>query len=259
MASDERQRAVLDGLCRRFDATTDAERIIDSFAAAFRGGPEPVLSDVSALPDLDLAPAQCKDLLDEPVAPRTGPRLPELLDTVFDRALPSGMMHAHPGFMAHVPSGGLFQAAVGEFLARSLNRFAGVWAAAPGFAQIELDVVRWFCNAMGYGENAFGSSRAQAQAGSRSLLRTFDAPSPALYTPCRHNRLTKTSHAEPTPRKPRQTITVESFNTTIAPNRAKPTRRHPDRTGHPDRRPPAASTHRRRPPDPDLEPAMLIS
>ncbi|WP_067801543.1 aminotransferase class V-fold PLP-dependent enzyme [Actinomadura formosensis] len=88
--------------------------------------------------------------------PRTGTPLEALLDEVFEEAMPSGMMHAHPGFLAHVPSGGLFQAAVGEFVTRSLNRFAGAWAAAPGFARIEADVIGWFCSALGYGEGSFG-------------------------------------------------------------------------------------------------------
>ncbi|MEU8382197.1 pyridoxal-dependent decarboxylase [Streptosporangium sp. NPDC048865] len=89
-------------------------------------------------------------------APRTGTAVATLLDEIFDSALPDGMMHPHPGFMAHVPSGGLFQGAVGEFVARSLNRFAGAWAAAPGFARLEANVIDWFCSLMGYGEGSFG-------------------------------------------------------------------------------------------------------
>ncbi|MGJ6963242.1 aminotransferase class V-fold PLP-dependent enzyme [Streptosporangium sp. G11] len=92
----------------------------------------------------------------EQQAPRTGTAVATLLDEIFDSALPDGMMHPHPGFMAHVPSGGLFQGAVGEFVARSLNRFAGAWAAAPGFARLETNVIDWFCSLMGYGEGSFG-------------------------------------------------------------------------------------------------------
>lgn len=94
--------------------------------------------------------------LREDQIPQHGTNLDTLLYEVFDRAMINGTMHAHPGFMAHVPSGGLFQAVVGEFIARTLNRFVGIWAAAPGFTEIESNVIRWFCNILGYGDRAFG-------------------------------------------------------------------------------------------------------
>jgi glutamate/tyrosine decarboxylase-like PLP-dependent enzyme len=94
--------------------------------------------------------------LREDQLPQFGTDLDVLLCEIFDRAMTNGTMHAHPGFMAHVPSGGLFQAAVGEFIARALNRFVGIWAAAPGFTEIESNVIRWFCNILGYGDHAFG-------------------------------------------------------------------------------------------------------
>lgn len=195
VATHERQKAVLDELCRRHDVEHDAERIIDAYVSAARrpeGATVPARGADGAAapwPDLALTPERQRELLlavadrlagyqgdladgafpasypedgapppvpAEPSAPRHGAALDGLLDEIFGRALPSGMMHAHPGFLAHVPSGGLFQGAVGEFVARSLNRFAGAWEAAPGFVQIESNVVRWFCEAMGYGEGSFG-------------------------------------------------------------------------------------------------------
>lgn len=96
------------------------------------------------------------DRLREDKVPQLGTDIDVLLCEIFDRAMTNGTMHAHPGFMAHVPSGGLFQAAVGEFIARTLNRFVGIWAAAPGFTEIESNVIRWFCDILGYGDHAFG-------------------------------------------------------------------------------------------------------
>jgi glutamate/tyrosine decarboxylase-like PLP-dependent enzyme/2-polyprenyl-6-methoxyphenol hydroxylase-like FAD-dependent oxidoreductase len=195
VATHERQNAILDDLCRRFDGEQDTERIIDAYVSAARrqeGATAPAHNTGrpdAPWPDLTLSPDQQRELLHavagrlagyqtdlanrafpasyregdsvspvpaEPSAPQHGTGLDRLLDEIFEEALPSGMMHAHPGFLAHVPSGGLFQGAVGEFVARSLNRFAGAWEAAPGFVQIESNVVRWFCEAMGYGEGSFG-------------------------------------------------------------------------------------------------------
>lgn len=79
-----------------------------------------------------------------------------LLEDLFSRATANGTMHPHPGFMAYIPSGGLFAGAIGDFIARAVNRFAGVWLAAPGFQQIESNVITWFCAMLGYGEGSFG-------------------------------------------------------------------------------------------------------
>ncbi|MFE9562517.1 pyridoxal phosphate-dependent decarboxylase family protein [Streptomyces sp. NPDC006487] len=97
----------------------------------------------------------CAELREDEV-PRQGAEVGELLDELFGPATANGTMHPHPGFMAHVPSGGLFQGAVGDFIARSINRFAGVWIAAPGFQQIERNVIRWYGRMLGYGEGSFG-------------------------------------------------------------------------------------------------------
>ena len=50
---------------------------------------------------------------------------------------------AGPGWLAYVPGGGLFRAAVADFLACGVNRFVGVWEPAPVLAQMEATAVRW--------------------------------------------------------------------------------------------------------------------
>lgn len=99
---------------------------------------------------------QASEQLREDEVPRAGDDLDVLLTEIFDQVITNGMVHPHPGSISHVPSGGLFQAAVGEFVARVLNRFVGVWAATPGFTQIESNVIRWFCSILGYGPGSFG-------------------------------------------------------------------------------------------------------
>ncbi|GAB3274567.1 aminotransferase class V-fold PLP-dependent enzyme [Parasphingorhabdus pacifica] len=198
----EQQEKVLDELCERFDAGTEADRIIEAYAA--RATENPCVPDNAAeltalSSSLELTPDESRTFVNtvvarilkyqedlaagrypasylhgaenardysegrrvavrlrEPRPPLLGTDLDTLLKEVFDTVMTNGMIHPHPGFLSHVPSGGLFQAAVGEFLARTLNRFAGVWAAAPGFTQIETNVIRWFCGMLGYGEGSFG-------------------------------------------------------------------------------------------------------
>src|SRR2546430_1627673 len=94
--------------------------------------------------------------LREDTPPNAGAPAADLLGELFGPAMANGTMHPHPGFMAHVPSGGLVEGAVGDLIARAVNRYAGVWLAAPGFQQLEANVIRWFCTMLGYGEGSFG-------------------------------------------------------------------------------------------------------
>lgn len=189
LAQWERQRRRLDALCERHDVESESARIVESYLAD-----EPVprdelqLTPLQARELLDFTAARVLDheaaltngryppsfihdsadvagytdgarlseALRENEIPQRPAEISALLSEIFDRALASGTVHPHPGFMAHIPSGGLLQGAVGEFIARAVNRFAGVWIAAPGLIRLECNVLRWFCTLLGYGADAFG-------------------------------------------------------------------------------------------------------
>ena len=82
--------------------------------------------------------------------PATGRPWPELLDLLFERVIPVSFNTAGPGYLAYIPGGGLPQTAVADLISGATNRYVGVFAAAPGLAQIEANVVRWFCEMVGY-------------------------------------------------------------------------------------------------------------
>ena len=65
-----------------------------------------------------------------------------LLDLLFDRAVPPSFNTASPGYLAYIPGGGLFQSAVADLIADSINRYTSVYAAAPALAQLEANVDR---------------------------------------------------------------------------------------------------------------------
>jgi aromatic-L-amino-acid decarboxylase len=88
--------------------------------------------------------------------PERGEPPARLFDLLFERVIPKGFNTAGPGYLAYVPGGGLFHAAVADLIADAVNRYVGVFAAAPGLAQIESNVVRWFCQIVGYPESAGG-------------------------------------------------------------------------------------------------------
>jgi len=63
---------------------------------------------------------------------------------------------AGPGYLAFIPGGGVYAAALGDFIACAVNRYVGVRQAAPALVQIEETALRWLADLMGYPEAARG-------------------------------------------------------------------------------------------------------
>jgi aromatic-L-amino-acid decarboxylase len=88
--------------------------------------------------------------------PERGTPFPALLDLLFDHLVPKTFNTASPGYLAYIPGGGLFHAAVADLIADSVNRYVGIWMAAPALAQLEANVLRWFADMIGYPRQARG-------------------------------------------------------------------------------------------------------
>ena len=88
--------------------------------------------------------------------PQRGTPLDEVLDVVFDRAVPKSFNTAGPGYLAYIPGGGIPHTAVADLIAAAVNRYVGVWVAAPGLSQLEANTIRWLCEIMGYGPDSLG-------------------------------------------------------------------------------------------------------
>lgn len=88
--------------------------------------------------------------------PESGEDYRKLVDRVFDEAQTLGYNSASPGYLAFIPGGGLIHSAFADLIADAINRFVGVWLAAPGLVQIETNVIRWFCEIVGFPESAGG-------------------------------------------------------------------------------------------------------
>ncbi len=97
---------------------------------------------------------QLRDL-QEPL-PRQGESFDGLLDQLFDELAPISLNAAAPGFMGYVPGGGIFHAAVADLISDTLNRYVGVAGVAPALTQLEANVVRWFCEIVGFPAGARG-------------------------------------------------------------------------------------------------------
>jgi aromatic-L-amino-acid decarboxylase len=80
--------------------------------------------------------------------PDRGGELSELLATI-GLAAGKGFDPANPGFVGYIPGGGLYAAALADFLACALNRYTGISAPAPALVQLEASVLRWLCDQYG--------------------------------------------------------------------------------------------------------------
>ncbi len=89
--------------------------------------------------------------------PESGRPLPEILEFLFERAIPCSFTTPGPGYLAYIPGGGLFHAAVADLIADAVNRYVGVFAAAPALAQLEANVLRWFAEIVGFPATAAGT------------------------------------------------------------------------------------------------------
>ena len=70
--------------------------------------------------------------------------------------IPKSFNTAGPGYLAYIPGGGIFHSAVADLVTDGVNRYMGLWLAAPGLAQLEANVIRWFCEIIGYPTSANG-------------------------------------------------------------------------------------------------------
>lgn len=67
-----------------------------------------------------------------------------------------GANPATPGHLAYIPGGGLYHAALGDFLAAVTNKYAGVFFGGPGAVRMENMLVRWVADLVGYPASAAG-------------------------------------------------------------------------------------------------------
>jgi aromatic-L-amino-acid decarboxylase len=127
---------------RMIDAA--AERVVDQ------------LSSLAEQPTIDIEGGAelSRALAEDP--PEGATPYEELLDLLFERVIPKSYNTAGPGYLAYIPGGGLYHAAVADYIANAVNRYSGVWLASPGLVQLEVNVVKWFCRMVGYPEEALG-------------------------------------------------------------------------------------------------------
>ncbi|MCB0546626.1 MAG: aminotransferase class V-fold PLP-dependent enzyme [Phaeodactylibacter sp.] len=86
-----------------------------------------------------------------------GKSLEPLLAEIRAKVDRAGINPASGGHLGYVPGGGIFPAALGDYLAAATNRYSGLFFANPGAVRIENELIRWMCEMVGYPPKSLGN------------------------------------------------------------------------------------------------------
>jgi glutamate/tyrosine decarboxylase-like PLP-dependent enzyme len=118
-----------------------------------------VLHDFATLPERRVGTRatrpEMEKLLREP-PPEQGRDLDRVLAEFQEKVAPYTFRPNHPQFFAFIPGAPNFLSALGEWLCTGTNYFAGVWLEAAGPSQVEIVVLDWFKDLLGYPREARG-------------------------------------------------------------------------------------------------------
>src|SRR5687767_3390365 len=115
-------------------------------------------------------------------APEEGRPAAEVLERAANDILPVASRVDHPRFFAFVPGSATWPGVLADFLCAGFNTFQGTWLSAAGPSQIELVVLDWFREWIGYPETAGGIFTS---GGSAASLDAFVAAREAAGSPAR--------------------------------------------------------------------------
>ena len=114
------------------------------------------LADPARQPPLRVAtPAEMQERLSGDV-PAAGREFDAILAELQEHVLPFVAHWGHPGYFAFIPGSSTFPGALGDFIASALNIDAGSWTWGSGPSHIELMVLDWFKDWIGYPPEAAG-------------------------------------------------------------------------------------------------------
>lgn len=110
--------------------------VVDRVSAHLATLPDmPSIGDYSGIEEL------CRGMREAP--PEHGMPLEDLLDPLFQEWIPRSFGSSGPGYLGYIPAGGVYTAALADFISDATNRYTGIWNAAPALVQLEANVLEW--------------------------------------------------------------------------------------------------------------------
>lgn len=128
---------------------TMGREVVERTAQHFEG-----LDSAPTLGDYTDIKALCRSLRER--VPENAAELSPLLDLLFERLIPRSYNTISPGYLAYIPGGGIYPAALADFIADATNRYTGIWHAAPGLVQLEANALGWLRDWMHYPTESAG-------------------------------------------------------------------------------------------------------
>ena len=127
------------------------------------------LTDPEAPPLRRATPEEMSRRLGGP-APETAEPIDAILEQLARDVLPFRSRVDHPRFFAFIPGSGTWPGALGDFVASACNIYAGSWMESAGPSQVELEVLGWFKDWIGYPPEAAGALVTGGSAANRTAL-----------------------------------------------------------------------------------------
>ncbi len=115
------------------------------------------------------SPAEMRERLHGPPPDQPQP-FAEILASLDRDVLPFGSRDGHPRFFGFVPFAGTWPGALGDLIASACNLYAGSWMESAGPSQVELEVLGWFKDWIGFPAEAGGSLVSGGSAGNLTAL-----------------------------------------------------------------------------------------
>jgi aromatic-L-amino-acid/L-tryptophan decarboxylase len=114
------------------------------------------LADIERMPVYVVRPDNGRAIYDAPIT-EEGIAIAEALKLLRDNVDTLGLNPTSGRHLGYVPGGGLFHAALGDYLAALTNRYAGLFFVSPGAVRLENVLLRWMADLFGYPPTAAGN------------------------------------------------------------------------------------------------------
>jgi glutamate/tyrosine decarboxylase-like PLP-dependent enzyme len=132
--------------------TTRRRRLRDAVVASS----ERFLRRIETLKAFDDVEHKGIGLLDSPISEHGIP-IEAAIELVERDVVRPGGNTASGGHLAYIPGGGIYHAALGDYLAAVSNKYAGIFFTGPGPVRMENMLIRWVADLVGYPGSAAGN------------------------------------------------------------------------------------------------------